>query len=412
VAQPLYDRDAVVIDPAGSDIPAQAARLRSLGDLVAVELPGGIRAWAPTRHRVLKSFLTDPRVSKDPQRWEPWRSGAIHENPEAHWIYNWVGVENMLTASGGDHARLRKLVAPAFTARRTDAMRPAVETITADLLTALRATAPGEAVDLRTEYAQPLPMRVICDLFGVVDDERTQVAAFVEVMMDTTTAPEIAGKMLAGAREALTQLVDRKRAEPGDDLTSALIAAHDGQDRLSGTELVDTLILLLAAGHETTVNLIGNAVVALLRHPGQLALLRTGDVPWSNAVEETLRWAPSIANLPLRFAVSDIAVGGVTIRAGEAILATFGAAGWDPDVHGTDAHLFDVRREPSEHLAFGHGVHRCVGAPLARAEALIALPALFDAFPALRLAEGELAPVPSFVAHGHRAPKVLLTEEN
>ncbi|WP_246530641.1 cytochrome P450 family protein [Streptomyces bathyalis] len=409
MTQSLHDCEAVAIDPAGADIPAEAARLRALGDLVPVELPGGIRAWAPTRHHILKSFLTDPNVSKDPRRhWETWRSGALHENPEAHWIYNWVGVENMLTAYGDDHSRLRKLIAPAFTARRTEALRPAVETITTDLLDALRTTPPGERVDLRAHYALPLPMRVICDLFGLVAGEGAQVAAFVEVMMDTTTAPEIAGKMLAGARETLTQLIDRKRAEPGEDLTSALIAAHDGQDRLSETELVDTLILLLAAGHETTVNLIGNAVVALLRNPDQLAALRAGDVPWTNAVEETLRWAPSIANLPLRFAVSDISVGSVTIRAGEAILTTFGAAGWDPEFHGADAHRFDVRRTPSEHLAFGHGAHRCVGAPLARAEAIIALPALFDAFPAMRLAEEEFEPVPSFVAHGHRTLTVRL----
>ncbi|HEV7626407.1 MAG TPA: cytochrome P450 [Streptomyces sp.] len=405
----LYDCDAVLIDPAGSDIPAEAARLRELGELVAVELPGGIRAWAPTRHHVLKSFLTDPQVSKDPRlHWDVWRSGSIHENPDAHWIYNWVGVENMLTASGSDHSRLRKLIAPAFTARRTEAMRPAVEKITADLLSALRTTPPGETADLRAHYAQPLPMSVICDLFDLIDDERMQVSALVEVMMDTTTAPEIAGKMLAGAREALTHLIDRKRADPGEDLTSALISAHDGQDRLSENELVDTLMLLLAAGHETTVNLIGNAVVALLENPGQLAALRAGDVPWSNAVEETLRWAPSIANLPLRFASGDITVGGITIRAGEAILATFGAAGWDSAVHGADAHLFDVRRAPSEHMAFGHGVHRCVGAPLARVEALIALPALFNAFPAIRLAEEECEPVPSFVAYGHRSVKVFL----
>ncbi|MEY9840530.1 cytochrome P450 [Streptacidiphilus sp. EB103A] len=315
----------------------------------------------------------------------------------------------MFTAYGPDLGRLRKLVSPAFTARRTAAMQPAIDKLTGDLLDALSLVPPGEPVDLRARFAHPLPMGVICDLFGLQEAERTEVSRFIEVIMDTTTAPEQAGTVLARTQTALAGLVARKRETPGEDLTSTLIAARDtDDDRLSEQELVDTLVLILGAGHETTVNLIGNAAVALLDHPDQLAKVTSGEVPWSNVVEETLRWAPSITHLPLRFAVSDIDAGGATVKAGEAILGTFGAVGWDPEFHGDSAHLFDVTRTPSKHLAFGHGVHHCLGAPLARAEAVTALPALFQRFPEMRLAGpvAEMAPFPSFVSHGHRAPMV------
>jgi cytochrome P450 len=208
----------------------------------------------------------------------------------------------------------------------------------------------------------------------------------------------------------LPALVAYKREHPGDDLTTELINVRDSGDSLSDDELRDTLLLLIAAGHETTVNLIGNAVHALLTHPEHLERVLSGEISWDAVIEETLRWTPSIANLPLRFAIEPIEIGGVRIEAGDAIITSYLAAGHDPDQHGPDADRFDPTQERDEHLAFGIGVHRCIGAPLARQEALAALPALFARFPDLRLAvdESELPHVPSFIAHGWGSLPLML----
>ncbi|MFJ1613552.1 MULTISPECIES: cytochrome P450 [unclassified Streptomyces] len=402
------EQQPIVIDPAGRDIHGEAESLRPHGSVAPVELPGGIRAWAPTGHEVLKRLLADDRVSKDPnQHWPAWRDGRFRES----WINTWVGATNMFTAYGTDHRRLRKLVSPAFTKRRTDALRPRIEEITATLLDRMAASPDGRA-DLRAAFAHPLPMAVICELFGVPEDRRTDSARIVSAFFDTTATAVQALATLKEAHELLAGLVAAKREQPADDLTSVLIAARDEEgSSLTETELVGTLLLVLSAGHETTVNLIGNAVHALLTHPGQLALVRDGAVPWSEVVEETLRWAPPIANLPLRYAVEDIELpDGVTLARGDAILATYAAAGRDPRRHGADADVFDLFRADKEHLSFGHGVHFCIGAPLARLEASIALPALFARFPGLRPddASEPADPLDSFIACGFGAFPVRL----
>ncbi|MGP4008481.1 cytochrome P450 family protein [Streptomyces sp. 4N124] len=404
--------DRIALDPFGADIPAESARLRALGPIVPVELPGGIPAWAPTGYDTLKELILDPQVSRDPRlHWKLWPE--IGEHPSWGWVLGWVGVVNMLSTYGADHARLRKLVSPSFTHRRTEAMRPRVEAITAELLDGLaQAGADGSVVDLKAGLAHPLPMRMICELFGVPDELRDATGTLIAAIMDTSDpSPEHAAFVQQQIGTVLPALIAHRTAHPGDDLTTELIRVRDEDgDRLSDEELLYTLLLVIGAGFETTVNLIGNAVVALLTHPEQLAAVRSGKLGWEAVVEETLRVHPSIASLPLRFAVTDLTVGDVTIPAGDAIITTYAAAGLDPAHYGPDAGTFDAGRGADDHLAFGIGVHRCIGAPLARMEALTALPAVFARFPGLELTvdEDALRQVPSFIAFGWQEIPVRL----
>jgi cytochrome P450 len=402
-----------VIDPTGRDIHGEAARIRARGPVARVQLPGGVEAWGVTDLSLLRRLLTDSRVSKDPRRhWPMWINGEI--SPE--WpLFAWLAVNNMLTAYGDNHRRLRRLISSAFTARRTAALGPRIEKIVTELLDDLEAAPPGPPVDLREEYAYPLPIAVICELFGIDDEAaRDEMRRCVNTFFNTSAEPDEVAAAYPRMQELLGALIAEKRKNPGDDLSSALIAARDDDSQLSEEELISTLMLFISAGHETTVNLLDNAIYTLLTHPDQLALVHTGHAGWDDVVEETLRAEAPIANLPLRFVVEDITLDdGITLRKGVAILGCYAAAGRDPLVHGDAADRFDVTRANKEHIAFGYGVHHCLGAPLARLEATIALPALFDRYPGLTLAAGpgELQPLGSFISNGHRFLPVRLTAE-
>ncbi|WP_250402133.1 cytochrome P450 family protein [Streptomyces cellostaticus] len=398
------------LDLTGRDHMGEAATLRAQGPAVRVELPGGILAWAVVGQTHVERLLTDPRVSRSARlHWPPFIAGEITEE----WpLYPWVANENMLFAYGEHHTRLRRLVAGAFTARRSEALRPRVRELSAELLGELAALPAGAPVDLRTAYAEVLPLRVVCELFGVPRGPETDAlsAALSTVFSSTVQGAEMeAARLEAFGR--LAALVEVKRERPGDDLTSSLIAARDHGDRLTEDELLGSLFMFIAAGQDTTATLITNAAAALLTHPDQLAHVREGRATWADVVAETMRVHTPGAYAPMRFAVEDIDLDGVRIRKGDCILVNFAAGGHEAERHGPDADRFDLLRERNRDiLGFGHGPHRCLGAPLGEIEAASALSRLFEMFPAVELAcsPKELEPLPTFMLNGHRSLPVLL----
>lgn len=397
-------------DPSGRDVQGEAARLRERGAVARVVLPGGVDAWAVTGQQEIRALLTDPRISKDAYRhWPAWTDGEI----AGSWpLAIWVSVQNMVTAYGEEHRRLRKLVAAAFTARRVALLRPRVAEIAQDLLVRLAGLPAGAPVDLRQEFTHLLPMRVLAELFGIPGELRVRLRRIIAGFFRTSASVEEARANGVDLYLTMNELLALKRDTPGEDLTSALIAVRDEDgSRLTEKELVDNLILLYTAGYETTVNLLGNAVALLLANPAELALVRSGRAAWADAVEEALRVEAPGANAILRYAVEDVEVGGVVLARGDAVVISYAAAGRDPAVHGQNAGEFDVRRAARrEHLSFGHGPHYCLGASLARMEAEIALSGLFTQFPALRLAvpPQRLRPLESFISNGHRELPVEL----
>ncbi|MEU4579139.1 cytochrome P450 [Nonomuraea sp. NPDC023979] len=369
-----------ILDPTGRRLYEQVDELRAAGPAVRVRLPGDLVAWSVTRGEVAKKLLVHPGVSKNARTsWPEYRPFAIG------WLTAWVDVISMFTVDGDDHKRLKDLVGKAFTPRRIEAMRPAIETIVEDLLADLELAPPGRPVDLRASFSYPIPTRVICDLMGVPLEQRPQMLRCIDAVLDTSLTPEQANVVQRDMFAAMHALMHYRRANPGTDLTSLMLAAQEEGAPLSTEELVSTLILMIGAGSETAVSLIDHATVAMLSHPDQLAAVRADPARWDDVIEESLRQHAPIMHLPMRYATTDIDLGeGVMIGKGELILIAFGAHGRDPAVN-PDPDRFDISRAERQHLAFGHGIHYCLGAPLARLEAAIALPALFSRFPELRL---------------------------
>jgi cytochrome P450 len=363
--------DIMLIDPH-----AAFAQMRGAGRVVQIPLTPTARAYLITHHDDAKRALTDPRFAKAPaNNFLP---------PEM--VKAGLG-KHMLNFDGAEHSRLRRLVSLEFTPRRIEALRPRIQEISDSLIEAMRG---GDSADLIDDYAFPLPFQVICELIGVPMVDRDAFRSWSNILLDEFLARSAESAVAASSMLSYVQdLVARKRSEPDDALLSGLIqAGHEG-DRLGEDELTSLVFLLLVAGHETTVNLIGNAMLLLLRHPDRLAALRAEPGLIPAAIEEVLRFESPVKMTTLRMAAEDVTVGDTTIPAGSVVFIGLMSANRDAAVF-AGADTFDPdRTDTGQHLAFGHGIHFCLGAPLARLEGRIAVEGLLRAFPGMSLAARE-----------------------
>lgn len=377
--EPLPLGDDFVQDPH-----AFYAALRERAPVQRVVLPSGLEAWLVTRYDDVRAGLADPRLAKDFRRLRA--SAGIRPGTGRPLAQESLS-SHMLSADPPDHRRLRTLVNQAFTPRTVERLRPRVEQIAADLLDALPGHADADGVvDLLEHYALPLPITVICELLGVPESDRDDVRRWSDDLLspeDVDAVPQSAGEFA----RYLRALVAAKREAPGEDLISDLVVAADGEDRLSEDEQVGMAFLLVVAGHETTVNLVGTGTLALLRRPDLAQRLRADEDGRAAVVEELLRHDGPVNGATLRFTTEDVEIAGVRVRAGDLVLLSLGAADRDPRRFDR-ADEVDLERGGAGHVAFGHGIHFCLGAPLARLEGVVALGRLVERYPHLSLAAG------------------------
>ncbi len=359
------------------------AEVRALGAVHRVTLADGHDAWLVARHEEARALLNDPRLSKDMQ-------AALAASPEvvAEGLPGPEFARHMLVVDPPDHTRLRRLVSAAFSVRRIEGLRPQVQAIVDDLLDGIAAQGADVRVDLVASFAFPLPFTVICELLGVPEPDRAAFGRGLGALLMPTPTPAEYERAKEGSDAVvgmLTQLVETKQANPGDDLVSGLINARDGDERLDQRELLSTILQLIIAGHDTTTSLIGNSVVALLRHPEQLAALRANPGAIAAAVEELLRYDAPVPHATFRYTTEPVEIGGATIPAGAQVIIGLASSNRDADRY-PESETLDLERADVHHLAFGHGIHFCLGAALARMEGQLALGSLVQRFPQLRLA--------------------------
>jgi len=359
------------------------AQVRDLGPVQAVTLADGHGAWLVVSYEEARAALNESRLSKDMHAALATGSGVVAEGlPGPDFA------RHMLTVDPPDHTRLRRLVSGAFSVRRVEALRARIQAITDDLLDDIARQEPNSRIDLIATFAFPLPFTVICELLGVPPRERASLGdGFTKLLVPTSTPAEYAAAKEASDEVVamLRALVEAKQDDPGDDLVSALINARDGEERLDSQELLSTILQLIVAGHDTTASLIGNSVVALLRNPAQLGELRADPTSIPKAVEEFLRYDAPVPHSTFRYTAAPLTLGGIEIPAGEQVIICLAAANRDADRY-TSPEDLDLDRDEARHLAFGHGIHHCLGAPLARLEGHVALESLLRRYPEISLA--------------------------
>jgi cytochrome P450 PksS len=347
---------------------------------VMVPMPTRQRAWLVTRYGDVLDVLKDARFAKNPRN-------AM--SPEQLKNRPWVPAmfkpleQNMLDLDSPDHTRLRALVHKAFTPRLIEQMRDQVQALTNELLDAVE---PKGSMDLIADFALPLPLTIIGRILGVPTEDNHKFHRWTKTLLSAGTKMNfvVVIPAIMSFMRYLKKLIKERRAHPKDDLVTALVQAKDGSDQLSEDEILAMIFLLLIAGHETTVNLIGSGSLALLEHPDQLEKLRREPGVIKPAIEELLRFVCPLEMATERYAREDISIAGTTIPRGELVLAVIASANRDANYFDNPDSL-NITRENNKHLAFGHGVHFCLGSPLARLEGQIALSTLVQRMPNLRL---------------------------
>lgn len=378
---PIELDEAFVQDPY-----AVYEKLRAEGPAHRVRMPpgvpliGGLPVWLITGYDAVRAALADSRLSTDLHRID---GLFAQKDPDRSHRggFSSALASHMMHTDPPDHTRLRKLVSKAFTRRAIEALRPRIQQTTDELTADL---AGYDTVDLLDAFAFPLPIRVICLLLGVPVAEQENFRSWSRALV-SGHSPEAAATAATEVAAYLGDLVERKRHATTDDVLTALVAAHDVDDRLTHTELVSTAYLLFIAGFETTLNALGNGTLHLMLHRDQWTALRADRALLDNAVEEFLRLESPLKHATFRCATESLRIGDAEIAAGDFVLLAIASANRDPRRF-PDPHTLDVRRPAAGHLAFGHGIHHCLGAPLARVEVRMAFDALLDAFPDMRLA--------------------------
>ncbi|MFD7881279.1 cytochrome P450 [Streptomyces bauhiniae] len=360
-------------DPTQDPYAAYAA-MRSACPVQAVSAGSGERtSYLVTGYAEAREALADVRLSKDTVAFFAGKASPRRLHPAV--------AHTMLATDPPEHTRLRKLVTKAFTTGAVTQLRPFITRVTDELLDQWTA---GEPFDLVAGLAVPLPVIVICELLGVPQADRSVVRRWSEELF-AAGQPDVIDAASHSLADYMTGLIAAKRRTPGSSLLDQLISARDGDDRFSEEELVSLAVLLLVAGHETTANFLGNALLALLQHPAELHRLQQKPDDLPAALDELLRFDSPVSTATFRYTTESVTLGGTDIPAGAPVLIALGAANRDPERF-PSPDLLELDRDAAAHLGFGHGIHRCVGAPLAKAEAEIALRALLARFPEIRLA--------------------------